>query len=91
MSKINIAFIPCDLQGKNIQKVVLATIVEARWKLEYDLRGWQWKIVVKSRFTTYWYWGGCYSGQALICVIPVAHIAFVVRESVAQHSDNSVQ
>ena len=26
--------------------------------------------------------GGCYSGQALVCAIPVAHIAFVIHESV---------
>ena len=31
--------------------------------------------------------GGCYSGQALVCAITVAHIAFFVHKSVAQHSD----
>jgi len=40
MSKIIIAFIPRDRTGKNIQEVVLATIVEARRKLEYDPRAW---------------------------------------------------
>ena len=52
----SLAFIPRDWQGKNVQKVVLAAIMEARWKLEYDLRGQQQKVVmnlVKSRFTTY--------------------------------------
>jgi len=36
MSEIIIAFIHCDWRGKNIQEVVLAAIVEARQKLEYD-------------------------------------------------------
>ena len=46
MSKIILANIPCDWQGKNVQEVVLAAVVEARRKLEYDLRGeWQ-KVVV---------------------------------------------
>ena len=56
MSEIIIAFITRDWQGKNVQEVVLAAIVEARRKLEYDLRGRQQKVVVnfvKSRFTTY--------------------------------------
>ena len=48
MSEIIIAFIPRDWQGKNIQKVVLAAILEARWKLEYNLRGQQQKEVVNS-------------------------------------------
>ena len=64
--------------------------MEARWKLEYDLIGRQQKVVVnfvKSRFTTYYKQGGCYLGQALVCAIPVAHIASVVHETVAQHSD----
>ena len=42
---------------------------------------------VKSRFTTYSKQGGCYSGQALVCAILEAHIAFVIHKSVAQHSD----
>ena len=70
--------------------MVIAAIVEARRKLKYDLRGRQQKVVVnfmKSRFTAYKKRGGCYSGQALVCAIPVAHIAFVVHEFVAQHSD----
>ena len=53
MSEIIIAFITRDWQGKNVS---LAAIVEARRKLEYDLRGRQQKGVVnfvKSRFTTY--------------------------------------
>ena len=52
---IIIAFITRDWLDKNVQEVVLAAIVEARRKLEYDLRGWQQKVVVnfvKSRFTT---------------------------------------
>ena len=56
MSEIITAFITLDWQGKNVQEVVLAAIVEARRKLEYDLRGRQRKVVVnfvKSRFTTY--------------------------------------
>jgi len=56
MSKIIIVFITRDWQGKNVQGVVLAAIVEARRQLEYDLRGRQQKGVVnlmKSRFTTY--------------------------------------
>ena len=60
--------------------------LEARRKLEYDLRGRQQKAVVnfvKSRFTTYYRLGSCYSGQALVCAIP----AFFVHESVAQDSD----
>ena len=55
MSKIIIAFIPHDWQGKNVQELVLAAIMEARRMLEYDLRGWQQTVVVnfvKSRFTT---------------------------------------
>jgi len=32
MSEI-MAFISCDTVGKNVQKVVLTTILEARWKL----------------------------------------------------------
>ena len=39
MNEIIIAFIPRDWQGKNVQKVVLDAIMEARRKLEYDLRG----------------------------------------------------
>ena len=46
MSEIIIAFITRDWQGKNVQEVVLAAIVEARRKLEYDLRGRQQKVVV---------------------------------------------
>ena len=56
MSEIITAFIPRDWQGKNVQKVVLAAIMEGRRKLEYDLRGRQQKVVVnfvKSCFTTY--------------------------------------
>ena len=56
MSKIITAFIPRDWQGKNIQEVVFAAIMEARQKLEYNLRGQQQNVVVnfvKSRFTTY--------------------------------------
>jgi len=32
------SFIPRDWQGKNVQEAVLVAIVEARQKLEYDLR-----------------------------------------------------
>jgi len=56
MNEIIIAFITRDWQGKDVQEVVLAAIVEARQKLEYDLRGWQQKVVVnfvKSSFTAY--------------------------------------
>jgi len=56
MSEIIRGFIPRDWHGKNIQEVVIAAIMEARWKLEYDLRGRQQKVVVnfvKSHFTTY--------------------------------------
>jgi len=78
MSEIIIAFISCGWQGKNVQEVVLATIVEARRKLKYDIRGQQQKVVMnfmKSHFITYQNWGGCYSGQALVCVILVARRA----------------
>jgi len=53
--------------------------MEARWKLEYNLRRRQQKVVmnfVKSCFPTYYKQGGCYSGQALVCAITVAHIAY---------------
>jgi len=50
MSEIIIAFIPCDWQGRNIQEVVLAAIVEARRKLEYDLRGRQQKLVINYSY-----------------------------------------
>jgi len=56
MSDIITACIPRDWQGKNVQEVVLVAIMEAKQKLEYDLRGRQQKVVVnfvKSRFTTY--------------------------------------
>ena len=49
-------YIPCDWQGKNVQEVVLATVVEARQKLEYDLRRQRQKVVVnfvKSHFNAY--------------------------------------
>ena len=46
MSDIIIAFIPRDWQGKNVQEVVLAAMVEAKRKLEYDLRGRQQKVVM---------------------------------------------
>ena len=49
------------------------------------------KLCEKLFHCLYWKRGGCYSGQALVCAIPVAHIAFVVHESVVQYSDNSVQ
>ena len=56
MNEIIMAFIPRDWQGNNVLEVVLAAIAEAGWKVEYDLRGGQQKIVVnfvKSRFATY--------------------------------------
>jgi len=38
MSEIITAFIPCDRTSKNVQEVVFATIVDARWELEYNLQ-----------------------------------------------------
>jgi len=35
MSKIIITFTACDRIGKNVRE---APVVEARWKLEYDLK-----------------------------------------------------
>jgi len=66
----------------------LTAIVEARRKLEYDLRRWQRKVAVnfvKSHSTDYQNREA--ASQALVCAIPVTYIAFVVHESIAQLSD----
>jgi len=82
------AFIPRDRQGKNVQEVVLATMVEAgvRPKRTTTKGTCSRELRVKS-FHCLLEVGGCYSGQALACAIPVAHIAFVIHECVAQRSD----
>ena len=92
MSEIITALIPCDWQGKNVQEVVLAATMEARWKLEYDLhvRGRQQKVVVNSSWKSFHYLlevGRLLFRSGFALCHPVAHIAFVLQESVAQHLD----